>query len=85
MSSYLDQIHSMSVDIYENLKRSVEIGHWPDGRELSAEQRINAMQAIIAWGQVHLPEEEQLGYIDKAGKDGDQCDETEEVTLTWKE
>lgn len=85
MDNYHDQIQSMPVETYQNLKRSVEIGRWPDGTTLSPQQRQNAMQAIIAWGQVHLPESEQLGYINKAGKEGDQCDEPVETTLMWKD
>jgi uncharacterized protein YeaC (DUF1315 family) len=85
MSNYQDQIQSMSIETYQNLKRSVEIGRWPDGKSLSPEQRQHAMQAIIAWGQLHLPESEQLGHINKAGKEGDQCDEAEETTLMWKD
>ena len=85
MSNYRDQIQSMSMETYQSLKRSVEVGRWPDGRALSPEQRQNTMQAVIAWGQLHLPEDEQLGQINKAGKEGDQCDEPEENTLTWKD
>lgn len=85
MSNYRDQIQSMSVETYQSLKQSVELGRWPDGRLLSPEQRQNAMQAIIAWGQLHLPEGEQVGHIDKAKKEGDQCDDPEEITLMWKE
>ncbi len=60
---YLQLVETMSPDVYRNLLRSVELGRWPDGRPLTPEQRENAMQAIIAWGQLHLPEEERVGYI----------------------
>ena len=85
MSDYREQIQSMSIETYESLKRAVEVGRWPDGRPVTLQQRQNAMQAIIAWGQLHLPLEQQLGHIDKAEKEGDQCDEPQETTLTWKD
>ncbi|MCL4165147.1 UNVERIFIED_CONTAM: hypothetical protein GTU68_015184, partial [Idotea baltica] len=46
-------IESMSPEVYQSLRQAVEIGKWPDGRPVSREQRENAMQAIIAWGQRH--------------------------------
>ena len=53
---YQEMIDAMSPDVYRSLKRSVEVGKWPDGRQVTPEQRRNAMQAIIAWGKKHLPE-----------------------------
>jgi hypothetical protein len=81
---YQKIIESMSPEVYQNLRRAVELGKWPDGRLLTREQRENAMQAIIAWGQRHLQREDQPGYIDKGHKAGDSCDEPEETPLNWK-
>ena len=44
-------LSSITPDIYENLKRAVELGKWPDGRALSDEQKALCMQAIIAYDQ----------------------------------
>lgn len=82
---YQQMIDSMSPETYRNLRRSVELGKWPDGTPLTPEQRGNAMQAIIAWGEKHLDEIERVGYIDKGHKAGDSCDDPEETTLTWKD
>ncbi len=81
---YQQMIQNMSPEIYRSLQRAVEIGKWPDGQPLTAEQRDNAMQAIIAWGRQHLPESEQVGYIDKGHKEGDNCDDPTESPLKWK-
>ncbi len=78
-------IDTMSPDIYRSLVRSVELGKWPDGKPLTPEQRENALQAIIAWGEKHLEETERVGYIDKGHKAGDTCDEPDEMPLNWKE
>lgn len=82
--SYLQLIESMSPQIYQSLLRSVELGKWPDGKALTTEQRANAMQAIIAWGERHLAEQDRVGYIEKKQKAGDLCDKPLETPLSWK-
>lgn len=60
---------------HRSLKRAVEIGRWPDGRVLSAEQRALCLQAIIAY-ETRLPETERVGYIDRGKKaQGEVCDD----------
>lgn len=82
---YQQLIASMTPEIYQSLQRSVEMGKWPDGKILTVEQRKNAMQAIIAWGEKHLEESERVGFIDRKDKAGDRCDEPLETPLNWKE
>ena len=43
-----------------------------------------ALQAIIAWGALHLEESERVGFIDRGHKAGDTCDAPEETPLSWK-
>ncbi|RLA48471.1 MAG: DUF1315 domain-containing protein [Gammaproteobacteria bacterium] len=82
---YQQLIDTLSPEIYQSLNRSLEVGKWPDGKPLTAEQRHNTMAAIITWGEKHLPEKERVGYIDKGHKAGGSCDDPEETTLNWKE
>lgn len=82
---YQDVIERMSPEIYQRLRRAVELGHWPDGSRLTAEQREHTLQAVIAWGEKHLPAEERVGYIDKGHKAGDSCDDPAELPLTWRD
>jgi uncharacterized protein YeaC (DUF1315 family) len=82
---YQQMIDSMSPETYHSLRHSVEVGKWPDGTPLTREQRGNAMQAVIAWGEKHLAESERVGYVDKGHKAGDSCDDPQETTLTWKD
>ncbi len=81
---YQQMIEAMSAEQYQSLQRAVELGKWPDGSVLTPEQRQNAMQAIIAWGERHLGEKERVGFIDKGHKAGDSCDDPEETPLNWK-
>jgi uncharacterized protein len=82
--SYLQLIETMSPEIYQSLLRAVELGKWADGKVLTSEQRANAMQAIIAWGERHLDERDRIGYIEKK-KSGDICDTPLETPMKWKQ
>lgn len=63
MSEFLEAIGNITPEIYQSLKLAVEIGKWPDGRKLSQEQKELSLQAMIAWEQQNLPEEERTGYM----------------------
>ena len=56
-------VRAMTREVYENMRRAVELGRWPDGRAVSPEQRETSLQAIIAWETIHLPEEQRTGYM----------------------
>ncbi|MGI9274745.1 MAG: YeaC family protein [Endozoicomonas sp.] len=58
-----DFLGKMTPEIYHNLKQSLELGRWPDGSDMSVEQRDVSLQALIAWEHEHLPEEERIGYM----------------------
>ena len=81
---YQQLIDTMSPEVYRNLRRALELGRWPDGRVLSSEQREHTMQAVIAWGEKHLPAEERIGHIDRGHKAGESCDDPEETPLNWQ-
>ena len=69
-------IDEITPEIYRNLKRAIEIGKWPDGRLLTAEQRELSMQAVIAFEAKHLAESERTGFIDRGSKQqGEICDD----------
>lgn len=50
--------------LYIRLKSAVELGRWPNGRVLTEEQKVAALQAIIAYEIQHnFPEQERTGYL----------------------
>ena len=61
--SFQQLLDHITPEIYENLKRAVELGKWPDGNALTKEQRGLCLQAVIAWETKHLPENKRTGYI----------------------
>jgi uncharacterized protein YeaC (DUF1315 family) len=65
---YKAAIEQMTHAQYEALKRAVELGKWPNGEPVSPDQRQNALQAVIAWGELHLPPEDRVGFIDRSKK-----------------
>lgn len=56
-------LNALNPDIIDRFRVAIEIGKWPDGRELTPEQRETCMQAIIVYENKHLPEEERTGYV----------------------
>ncbi|TWH64908.1 hypothetical protein LX59_01849 [Azomonas agilis] len=63
MSSFLTAIEQITPEIYESLKQAVELGKWENGNKLTPEQRDLCMQAMIAWENKNLPEEQRTGYM----------------------
>ena len=80
---YKQLIATMTPEMYRRLRVAVELGKWPDGQVLSPEQRENALQAVIVWGEQHLPEDQRVGYIDSGHKDGDSCGDPDETPISW--
>lgn len=82
-----DLLNSITPDIYDNLKRAIELGKWPNGEKLTAEQKEHCMQAVIAYELKHKPEQERTGYIppkshSHCGGEGEVA-EAEEKPLKW--
>jgi uncharacterized protein len=86
---YLKLINSMTPDVYESLKRAVELGKWPNGTRLTAQQRQTCLQAVIAFDHQHREEQDRVGYIhtekhEHCGHDGDTPALDEPQPLKWK-
>ncbi|WP_342320971.1 YeaC family protein [Kosakonia sp. BYX6] len=64
----LDQIvNSMTPEIYQRLATAVELGKWPDGVALTAEQKENSLQLVMLW-QARNNEQAQHMTIDTNGQ-----------------
>lgn len=68
--NYQELLNSLTPELVQRLRKGVETGRWPDGTPLSPEQREHSLQAVIAWDEQHLPEEERVGYVDTSRKQG---------------
>jgi uncharacterized protein YeaC (DUF1315 family) len=81
-ADYLKSIQQMDRGLYDRLRESLATGRWPDGRPVTEAQRQHAMQAVITWGELHLPPDERVGFIDKGSKADEDCDAP--APLKWK-
>ena len=84
MNDLQQLLGALTPDIYQNLKRAVELGKWPDGQRLSDEQRALCMQAVIAYEHKHLPAEAHTGYIPPKAHMHCGSDENDESPLKWQ-
>ena len=67
--NFEDAAKQINPEIYERFKQALELGKWPDGRELTREQKEICLQAVIVYENAHnIPEQERVGYIDKSKK-----------------
>lgn len=46
-------VSSISPEVYQRLARAVELGKWPDGVPLTAEQKENSLQLVMLWQKHH--------------------------------
>ncbi|MBS3803894.1 MAG: DUF1315 family protein [Oleiphilaceae bacterium] len=64
--TYEELIERLDPSVYQNLRKAIELGKWPDGRALSKEQRAICVEAVIYYEARHnIPEHERTGYIDR--------------------
>jgi len=73
--TYDELIARLDPVVYRNLRQSIELGKWPDGRQMTPEQREISLEAVIYYEQKHnIPEAQRTGYIDRGEKAGTACD-----------
>lgn len=65
-------ISSITPEIYDRLKRAVELGKWDNGVRLTKDQTEQSMRAIIAYDLKYQEENERVGYI--TPKEHTHCD-----------
>ncbi len=66
--TWQELLASMTPEIHQSLKTAVELGKWPNGERLSAEQVELCLQAVIAYDERNVPETERVAYIDMSKK-----------------
>ena len=83
--NFQEMINNMSPEVYESLKYAVEIGKWPNGVLLTAEQKSLCMQAVITYDFSNKEEDERVGFIDRNAHLGcsSKTDTLEHETVKW--
>lgn len=67
MPSFQEVIAQMPEEVYLRLKTAVEIGKWPDGIVLTAEQKASSLQAVLMWQALHVDDPEHMS-VGKGGE-----------------
>ncbi len=65
-------VSTITPDIYESLKKAVELGRWDNGIALTEQQKSDSLQLLIAYDEKNKPAEERIGYIQP--KEHKHCD-----------
>lgn len=74
-------IKAMTPEIYLNMKNSLELSRWPDGRKLDSEQKSLCMEALIRYESlINMPEDQRIGYMEAVCKSS-KGDETQTLTI----
>ena len=60
-------IDGMTPEVYQRLATAVELGKWPDGVALTAEQKENSLQLVMLWQARHNVEAQHM-TIDTNGQ-----------------
>ncbi|KFX07393.1 transcriptional regulator [Pectobacterium betavasculorum] len=55
-----DLMDAMTPEIYQRLVTAVELGKWPDGVALTAEQKENCLQMVMMWQARHNEQAEHM-------------------------
>lgn len=83
-------ITRLTPDMHAALKHAIEIGKWPDGRVLTAEQKAICLEAVIEYDYRFKGETDRVGYIDRGAKaEGERCgdvpgdDRSQALLLKW--
>jgi uncharacterized protein YeaC (DUF1315 family) len=76
-------IEKMTPQMHSVVRQAVELGKWPNGDVLDAEQREMCMQALIVYEGKRLPEEHRAGYINTEKLEKTVCDDDEPQNLQW--
>ncbi|HFB64159.1 MAG TPA: DUF1315 family protein [Aeromonadales bacterium] len=71
-------IMSLTPEIYQQLKKAVELGKWENGDKLTSSQLESALQATIAYRARHEIDAGELFSVDASGElvDGHQIKTT---------
>ena len=74
-------IKAMTPDVFQSMKKSLELSRWPDGRKMDREQKVLCMEALIRYEDMtDMPADQRIGYMETACKSS-QNDDTQTLTI----
>ncbi|MCH8550651.1 MAG: YeaC family protein [Natronospirillum sp.] len=79
MASFDETAAQLPRDVIDRMREALALGRWPDGRELTADQKKTTMEAVLTWEAVHLPPEQRTGHIDRSGCGSSESDSASRI------
>ena len=76
-------IEGLSPEIVDRFRTAVELGKWPDGTKLTAEQRKTCMQAVILFDYKNKDDGSRVGDITAPGCASKPAADEQIATLKW--
>lgn len=80
--SFAELLRNLNPQIVGSLKRAIELGKWPNGEAITAEQRQLCAEAVANWERLNLPEDAHVGHVPaKSTPCGEKAED--EQKLNW--
>ncbi len=81
-----DQPPTITPFVYEQFRKAVELGKWPNGSRLTEQQLEICMEAIIRFEHAHIQPEARTGFVEpKKGACDTDVNSDSEQELRWHE
>lgn len=80
-------LEALTPEIVEKFKTAIELGKWPDGKKLTAEQMEICMQAVITYEHRFVAPDARTGYVPPKPTPcapDDSADAAQEQPITWQ-
>ncbi len=68
MNTVDDLVESLTPNMVSDLKRAIEVGKFPDGRLVTAQQKELMLGAIIHYDVLNVPEVDRTGFVKQKKK-----------------
>lgn len=57
---------NLTPEVYQRLREAVELGKWPNGDQLSREQKALCLEALMTYeARNGIPQDQRIGYIER--------------------
>lgn len=65
MTTVDDLIKTMTPEVFQTMKGSLELSRWPDGRKMDKAQKVLCMEALLRYEDMtDMPAELRIGYME---------------------
>ncbi|MHA7878167.1 MAG: YeaC family protein [Saccharospirillum sp.] len=81
-----DVAASLTPEVYQRLKESIELGRWPTGQALTREQKALCLEALLKYEVAQgIPETQRIGYIERPNCATDKPSDVQPIRMPGSE